>query len=73
MKRWFPTLCALCAWCALSGCVTTPNTKALVTPIGAAGYHTFKPKQPPPRVAPDDVNRIAAAAAEESRRERDEP
>lgn len=34
---------------ALSGCVTYGNTHALITPVGAAGYHTFKPdhaKQP---------------------------
>lgn len=28
---------------ALSGCVSYGNTHALVTPVGAIGYHTFKP------------------------------
>jgi hypothetical protein len=30
----------------LSGCVTYGNTHALITPVGVAGYHTFKPSQP---------------------------
>lgn len=29
---------------ALSGCVSYGNTHALVTPVGVAGYHSFKPK-----------------------------
>jgi hypothetical protein len=65
MRRWFPTLCVLFA---LSGCINTPNTKALVTPVGGAGYHTFKPTSPPNRIDPSNVDRLAAAAAEESRR-----
>ena len=28
---------------ALSGCVTYGNTHALITPIGVAGVHSFKP------------------------------
>lgn len=28
---------------ALSGCVSYGNTHALLTPVGAVGYHTFKP------------------------------
>lgn len=31
------------AGAALSGCVSYGNTHALVTPVGAIGYHTFKP------------------------------
>jgi hypothetical protein len=27
----------------LSGCVSYGNTHALITPVGVAGYHTFKP------------------------------
>lgn len=68
MRRWFPALCVLFA---LSGCVNTPNTKALITPVGAAGYHMFKPKDVPTRIEPSDVDRLAAAAAEESRREQE--
>lgn len=53
---------------ALSGCVSYGNTHALITPIGVAGYHTFKPSQgardiqlPQER----DPNRIAAAKAKQ--------
>jgi hypothetical protein len=51
----------------LSGCVSYGNTHALLTPIGVAGYHTFKPANAPRNVPPDiqlqqdrDPNRIAA-------------
>lgn len=50
----------------LSGCASYGNTHALLTPIGVAGYHTFKPANAP-RNVPDiqlqqdrDPNRIAA-------------
>lgn len=32
-----------CLAMTLSGCVTYGNTHALITPVGVAGYHTFKP------------------------------
>jgi len=43
-----------------SGCVSYGNTRALITPVGVAGYHTFKPTEPV-RDIPQDPNRIAAA------------
>ena len=53
---------------AMSGCVSYGNTHALLTPMGVAGYHTFKPADAPRNVPPDiqlqqdrDPNRIAAA------------
>ena len=56
----------------MSGCVSYGNTHALVTPIGVAGYHTFKPANAPRSVPPDiqlhqerDPNRIAAAKDEQ--------
>lgn len=47
---------------ALSGCVSLGNTHAFVTPVGAIGYHTFKPENAPQ--PPRDINlrreRVAA-------------
>jgi hypothetical protein len=55
----------------LTGCVSYGNTHALLTPIGVAGYHTFKPANAPRPVPPDiqlqqdrDPNRIAATKDE---------
>jgi len=53
----------------LSGCVSYGNTHALLTPVGAIGYHSFKPANAPVREIqmPDqrDPNRIADAKAKE--------
>lgn len=51
---------------ALSGCVSLGNTHALVTPVGAIGYHTFKPDNAPNPNVPRDIrlggpDRVAAA------------
>jgi len=55
----------------VSGCVSYGDTHALITPVGVAGYHTFKPKgqgsrdiQLPPEQR--DPNQIAAAKAKEA-------
>lgn len=73
MKVTFYKLVAIAAVGAasvgMSGCVSYGNTHALLTPVGVAGYHTFKPPQnstreiklPPER----DPNRVAAAKAKE--------
>jgi hypothetical protein len=50
---------------ALSGCVSLGNTHALVTPVGAVGYHTFKPRNAPNPNVPRDIrlnwpDRVAA-------------
>lgn len=37
---------------ALSGCVSYGNTHALITPLGVAGYHKFKPENSAPVVPP---------------------
>lgn len=37
-------LLAVALGTALSGCVSYGNTHALVTPVGAIGYHSFKPE-----------------------------
>lgn len=51
---------ALAAAVALGGCVSTPNTKALITPIGAVGVHSFAPTQ---KKSPDEMK--AAREAEQ--------
>ena len=40
---------------SLAGCISYPNTKALVTPVGAVGFHTFAP----PRQSPDEMSAAA--------------
>ena len=53
----------------VSGCVSYGNTHALITPVGVAGYHTFKPANAPARDIQlpyqGDPNRIANAKAKE--------
>lgn len=47
----------------VAGCVSTPNTKALITPIGGIGIHAFAPPSP---------DRMAASKSEQvARIERD--
>lgn len=48
----------LISWCfltSLAGCVSTQQTHLLVTPIGAAGIHSFAPPQ-------QSADRMAAQA-----------
>lgn len=47
---------------ALSGCVSYGNTHALITPVGVAGYHTFKPDVVDPN-APRDIRLSQQRAA----------
>lgn len=56
---------------ALSGCVSYGNTHALITPVGVAGYHTFKPRNTAPVVVPPrpDPDRMAAANSPEKQSE----
>ncbi|GFE83536.1 hypothetical protein GCM10011487_55360 [Steroidobacter agaridevorans] len=47
---------------ALSGCVSYGNTHALITPLGVAGYHKFKPENTAPVVPPrPNPDRMTAA------------
>ncbi|MFL6549454.1 MAG: hypothetical protein ACJ8OJ_12215 [Povalibacter sp.] len=50
---------------AASGCVSTPQTKALFTPIGAIGVHSFAPVEQP-RVTPSEADRVARVFEERS-------
>jgi len=62
----FRALTLVSAMVVLSGCVNTPNTKALITPVVALGVHSFEPERSPDRMPPpstaDGVARIAANA-----------
>lgn len=42
-----------------AGCISTPQTKALITPVGALGYHTFRPPQAQPPT-PSEIDRMVA-------------
>lgn len=50
----------LAGFVALGGCVSTPNTKALITPIGAVGVYSFAPTE---KKSPDEMQ--AAHEAEQ--------
>lgn len=46
---------------AMSGCVSYGSTHALITPVGAIGYHKFKPENTSPAVPlPPNADRVAA-------------
>jgi hypothetical protein len=52
----------------LSGCVSYPSTKILVTPIGAAGIHSFAPPERNPdemKAAREATERLAHMAKED--------
>lgn len=45
---------------AVAGCVSTPQTKVLITPVGAIGVHTFR--QPDAqRPTPSEIDRMTAS------------
>jgi hypothetical protein len=59
----------------MSGCVSYGNTHALLTPVGVAGYHSFKPANTAPArdiQLPRDPNQIAAVKAKEEQAANDE-
>jgi hypothetical protein len=47
----------------LAGCISTPNTKALITPLGGVGVHSFAPPQTPDLLPPSDADGLARIAA----------
>ena len=70
--RMFQVLGVVSVAAALSGCVTSGGTHALITPVGVAGYHTFKPENTAP-VRPPLPNADRVAANQENERQsRDE-
>lgn len=57
--RW-QTLSVVAAALVCSACVSTPQTKALITPVGAVGVHSFNT----PQTAPPDASAIDRMTAE---------
>jgi hypothetical protein len=51
----------LCAATLATGCVNLPETKALITPVGVIGVHSFAPRHQTPRSIdiPTDAEKIA--------------
>jgi hypothetical protein len=58
----FRLICASALIVGLSGCINTSNTKALITPVGAVGIHSFEPERSPDRMLPPDAERVARIA-----------
>lgn len=56
MKAYSLLLSALCI--CLAGCINLPQTKALVTPVGVIGVHSFAPP-PPTKRSTDFEQRVA--------------
>ena len=67
----FRTLMMTCVVVAMSGCISTHNTKAFVTPIGGIGIHSFKPERDPNRMLPPGAERVAKMAANQQACEAD--
>ena len=58
---------------AMSGCVSSGGTHALITPVGAIGYHKFKPENTSPAVLPPpNADRVAAVQKQHEQAARDE-
>lgn len=57
---------------AMSGCVSYGGTHALITPVGAIGYHKFKPENTQPAVPlPPNADRVAAIQKQHEQAARD--
>jgi hypothetical protein len=57
--RWLNIVGIVGIAAAMSGCVSYGNTHALITPVGAVGYHKFKPQNTAP-VLPPNPDQVAA-------------
>jgi hypothetical protein len=59
----FKVISAVTLSVVLAGCINLPQTKALITPVGAVGIHSFAPPAPTPRgVDFPDARRVAQRA-----------
>jgi hypothetical protein len=58
-----------CLLASLAGCISVPGTKVLVTPIGVAGVHSFKPQPTPDNIYAQarTMDRVTAQAASENK------
>jgi hypothetical protein len=59
----FRTLIIVMFTATMAGCINTPNTKALITPIGAVGVHSFAPPSDPNRMTPSKADALARVAS----------
>jgi hypothetical protein len=59
----FRTLMSITVAMMLAGCINTPNTKVVITPVGGIGFHTFAPHKDPDRLPPPDADSIPRIAA----------
>jgi hypothetical protein len=59
----FRTLIIVMFTATTAGCISTPNTKALITPIGAVGVHSFAPPSDPNRMTPSRADALARVAS----------
>jgi hypothetical protein len=59
----FRLICTSALIVGLSGCINTPSTKALITPVGAVGIHSFEPQHSVDGMPPPDADRVARIAA----------
>jgi len=64
--RWLHMVTVVSVAAAMSGCVSYGATHALITPVGIAGYHTFKPENSAPAVPrQSDPEHMAAASQQQ--------
>ncbi|WP_153067443.1 hypothetical protein [Steroidobacter cummioxidans] len=64
--RWLQFVTVVSVAAAMSGCVSYGGTHALITPVGVAGYHTFKPENSAPAVPTRlDPERMAASSQQQ--------
>lgn len=69
MKSLRHSFVLVAAGLALGGCVSTPSTKALITPIGAVGVYSFAPTE---RKSPDEMKAAREAEQRLARMNREE-
>lgn len=71
--RWLHMVTVVSVAAAMSGCVSYGGTHALITPVGIAGYHTFKPENSAPAVPttrPDPEHMAAASQQQRNEQQR---
>ena len=66
-SRKLQVISAMALSIALAGCISTPQTKALITPVGVIGVHSFAPPAPQPRTIDFMEQRRLAQQAEQER------
>ena len=67
------TIIGACLLASVAGCISVPGTNVLVTPIGVAGVHSFKPQPTPDNIYAQarTMDRMTAQAASETKAAQD--